>query len=45
LVDIIVEPARKKLIPFFDNVKDSAIKAGALGAGISGSGSNNFCTL
>ena len=42
LKDIIVEPARKKLIPFFDNVKDSAIKAGALGAGISGSGPTIF---
>jgi len=42
LVDIIVEPARKKLIPFFDNVKDSALKAGALGAGISGSGPTIF---
>lgn len=42
LVDIIVEPARKNLIPFFDDVKDSAIKAGALGAGISGSGPTIF---
>jgi homoserine kinase len=42
LKDIIVEPARKKLIPFFDNVKNSAIKAGALGAGISGSGPTIF---
>ena len=42
LVDIIVEPARKGLIPFFDNVKNSATKAGALGAGISGSGPTIF---
>mgnify|MGYP000403904580 FL=1 len=42
LVDIIVEPHRKKLIPFFDDVKNSAIKAGALGAGISGSGPTIF---
>lgn len=42
LVDIIVEPARKPLIPFFDNVKNSALKAGALGAGISGSGPTIF---
>ena len=42
LVDIIVEPARKNLIPFFDDVKNSAIKAGALGAGISGSGPTIF---
>jgi len=42
LVDIIVEPARKSLIPFFDDVKNSATKAGALGAGISGSGPTIF---
>ncbi len=42
LVDVIVEPARKSLIPFFDNVKNAAIKAGALGAGISGSGPTIF---
>ena len=42
LVDVIVEPARKSLIPFFDVVKSSAIKAGALGAGISGSGPTIF---
>jgi homoserine kinase len=42
LVDIIVEPARKPLIPFFDEVKHSALKAGALGAGISGSGPTIF---
>jgi homoserine kinase len=42
LVDVIAEPARKPLIPFFDTVKDSALKAGALGAGISGSGPTIF---
>jgi homoserine kinase len=42
LVDIIVEPHRKKLIPYFDDVKNAAIKAGALGAGISGSGPTIF---
>ena len=42
LVDVIAEPARKSLIPFFDNVKNSAMKAGALGAGISGSGPTIF---
>lgn len=42
LVDIIVEPVRKKLIPFFDDVKNSALKSGALGAGISGSGPTMF---
>ena len=42
LVDIIAEPARKSLIPFFDDIKNSALKAGALGAGISGSGPTVF---
>ena len=42
LVDIIAEPARKSLIPFFDDIKNSAKKAGALGAGISGSGPTVF---
>ncbi|MDP4704023.1 MAG: homoserine kinase [Polaribacter sp.] len=42
LVDIIVEPARKNLIPLFDVVKQNAINAGALGAGISGSGPTIF---
>jgi len=42
LVDIIVEPARKNLIPYFDVVKQNAIDAGALGAGISGSGPTIF---
>ena len=42
LVDIVAEPARKSLIPFFDDIKNSATKAGALGAGISGSGPTVF---
>ena len=42
LVDIIVEPHRKQLIPFFDEVKQTAIENGALGAGISGSGPTIF---
>ncbi|WP_439132143.1 homoserine kinase [Polaribacter sp.] len=42
LVDIVVEPHRKNLIPFFDDVKNAAEKAGALGAGISGSGPTIF---
>lgn len=36
--DIIVEPARKHLIPGFDKVKANALKAGALGVTISGAG-------
>lgn len=38
LVDLVAEPTRKKLIPHFDQVKVAAMEAGALGAGISGSG-------
>ena len=38
LNDFIVEPYRSKLIPHFDEVKKAMLKAGALGAGISGSG-------
>ncbi len=36
--DIIVEPARKHLIPGFDKVKKSALDAGAMGVTISGAG-------
>lgn len=42
LVDLVAEPNRKKLIPLFDDVKQSAITAGAMGAGISGSGPSIF---
>lgn len=42
LKDIIVEPARKHLIPYFDEVKSTAINNGALSAGISGSGPTIF---
>ncbi|MCF7560673.1 homoserine kinase [Sabulilitoribacter multivorans] len=42
LNDVVVEPYRSKLIPHFDDVKTEAIKAGALGAGISGSGPSIF---
>jgi len=42
LVDHIVEPIRSILIPGFDDVKSEAIKAGALGCGISGSGPSIF---
>lgn len=42
LNDVIVEPYRSKLIPYFDNVKKAALKSGALGAGISGSGPSIF---
>jgi homoserine kinase len=36
--DFIVEPARKHLIPCFDNVRANALAAGALAATISGAG-------
>lgn len=42
MVDIIVEPARKSLIPKFDEVKAASLAAGALGGGISGSGPSIF---
>lgn len=40
--DIIIEPARSKLIPGFNEIKQSALDLGALGAGISGSGPSIF---
>jgi homoserine kinase len=42
LNDVIVEPARKHLIPNFDKVKEAALQNGALGAGISGAGPSIF---
>jgi homoserine kinase len=42
LQDFIVEPYRKQLIPHFDEVKLEALKAGALGCAISGSGPSIF---
>ncbi len=42
LEDYIVEPLRATLIPGFDDVKECALKAGALGCGISGSGPSIF---
>ncbi|MGB6269103.1 MAG: homoserine kinase, partial [Olleya sp.] len=42
LQDVVVEPYRSQLIPHFNSVKTEAIKAGALGAGISGSGPSIF---
>ena len=40
--DFIIEPVRSKLIPGFDEIKNSAIKKGALGCSISGSGPSIF---
>lgn len=42
LTDVIAEPLRKKLIPCFDEVKSAAMKSGALGCSISGSGPSVF---
>ncbi|MCL4139231.1 UNVERIFIED_CONTAM: hypothetical protein GTU68_045534 [Idotea baltica] len=42
LKDVIVEPHRSQLIPFFDDVKNVALSTGALGCGISGSGPSIF---
>lgn len=42
LNDVIVEPYRSRLIPHFNTIKTTAINAGALGAGISGSGPSIF---
>lgn len=42
LEDVIIEPMRSILIPEFSNVKNTAIKNGALGCGISGSGPSIF---
>ncbi|RLD79046.1 MAG: homoserine kinase, partial [Bacteroidetes bacterium] len=42
LTDYIVEPYRSKLIPEFDKIKKTALKEGALGCGISGSGPSIF---
>jgi homoserine kinase len=36
--DVIVEPARKHMIPGFMKVKENAIRAGAIGVTISGAG-------
>lgn len=42
LHDVIVEPYRSQLIPHFNDVKNTALQNGALGAGISGSGPSIF---
>ena len=42
LNDVVIEPYRKQLIPYFDNVKTAVLDAGALGCAISGSGPSIF---
>jgi homoserine kinase len=43
--DIIVEPARKHLIPGYDNIKQGAVTAGALAVTISGAGPSMIALL
>ncbi len=38
LVDHVIEPQRKHLIPHFDAIKDASLAHGALGCSLSGSG-------
>ncbi len=40
--DVIIEPVRSVLIPGYDSVKEAALDAGAVGAGIAGSGPSIF---
>ena len=42
LQDVVIEPVRSLLIPSFCEIKAAALKAGALGCGISGSGPSIF---
>ena len=42
LKDIICEPVRAELIPGYQGIKNAALDAGAIGAGISGSGPSVF---
>ena len=42
MVDYVAEPARKHLIPFFNEIKEAALNQGAIGVGISGSGPSIF---
>lgn len=40
--DVVIEPVRSLLIPGFDEIKQAALEAGALGCSISGSGPSLF---
>ena len=42
LKDVIVEPYRSQLIPYFNELQTAVLKSGALGCGISGSGPSIF---
>ena len=45
LQDVIVEPVRSILIPFYHQMKTLALEKGALGFSISGSGPSMFCFI
>lgn len=45
MVDFLAEPYREKLIPYYKDVKNSALKNGAIACGISGSGPSIFCLV
>ena len=42
LQDVVVEPYRSQLIPYFKEAKTASLQSGALGSGISGSGPSIF---
>ncbi len=42
LKDVIIEPQRKSAVPCFDVVRDAALRAGALGSSLAGSGPSLF---
>ena len=42
MCDAVAEPVRAKLVPGFERVRASALEAGAIGAGLSGSGPSVF---
>ena len=42
LLDVVIEPQRRALIPGFTDVKEAALRAGALGCSISGAGPSVF---
>ncbi len=42
LKDVVIEPQRAKSVPCFDEVKDAALRTGALGCSLSGSGPSIF---
>ena len=42
LQDVVIEPQRKQTIPYYDEIREAALTAGALGCLISGSGPSMF---